>query len=385
MEQEQQHSFRRLVRADLIGFGSRAAATAALMWLLIQFSDVALEGLQKEFLNPTLLADLGAWANANSRLYKVLLLAITFASLFFFVEFVAVILRMRFPEAPEATPTLTPSPTPSVTDPYGAIIDYAATLNQQNHLDHFFRVYDVFSRHLWLEGRLDARVRLGRQAEEAAAKSGDESRLVQVLIDDLGWTNVALRRYDVATDSITRGIEKARTSNLPFWAAKGLRHMAGIATLKNEHESALTLLSQSESIASALTDQAKRTEMLAGIEYAKATTLLRQRKPTDALAAIERFSNLVRQANDKTRQVRVFAIRGQAYLHAKKWGDAKEAFIKGLRAAEEMGRVDEVIRNHKGLAECYKHLDDQQQALTHESKARDLQEGTPVPYEIEAN
>ncbi|MCK6436851.1 tetratricopeptide repeat protein [Rivihabitans pingtungensis] len=367
------------LRPDLIGLLSRAGACVTLLWICVQFADVALDGLQKDLLSPTLLEEIMRWGNENLRTYKVFILGIVATTLMFIVEFLAASIRTGTRAVP---PPVTVIPQP--TDPYAVIVDYANDLNHQNHFGHFFRVYDAFSRHLWLEGCLETRVKLGKCAEEAAARSGDDARLIQVLIDDLGWTNVALRRYDAAKDAIRRGVEKANALGFSFWAAKGLRHLAGIATLEHNHDESLKLLAESEGIAGALPDSGKRVEMLTGIEYAKATTLLRQRKPSEALASIERFSTLASQSGDKTRHVRVFAIKGQAYLLANKWSDAKEAFIKGLKAAEEMGRADEVIRNHRGLAECYRHFGDKDQMAKHVAKAEKLESETPVPFEIEA-
>lgn len=369
----------KFLRPDLIGLLSRAGASIALLWICVQFADVVLDGLQKDLLNPRFLEDIVRWGAGNLRSYKILVLVVAATTLLYVVEFLAAAIRTTTKPAPLPV-TVVPQPT----DPYDAIVDYAAGLNHQNHFGHFFRVYDAFSRHLWLEGRLETRVKLGKCAEEAAARAGDDARLIQVLIDDLGWTNVALRRYDAAKDAIRRGVEKANALGLSFWAAKGLRHLAGIATLEHNHDESLKLLAESEGIAAALSDSGKRAEMLTGIEYAKATTLLRQRKPSEALASIERFSTLVSQSGDKTRHVRVFAIKGQAYLLANKWSDAKEAFIKGLKAAEEMGRADEVIRNHRGLAECYRHFSDNDQMARHVAKAEKLESETPVPFEIEA-
>lgn len=372
--------FEKFLRPDFIGLISRAGAGIAFLWVCIQFADVALDGLQKDLLNPKLLDPIARWGSGNLRIYKLLVLGVTVITLLYVVEFlVAAFLAATRRNAP---PQVMAVPPPS--DPYGVIVDYAKSLNHQDHFGHFFRVYDTFSRHLWLEGRLETRVKLGKCAEEAAAKANDDVRLIQVLIDDLGWTNVALRRYDAAKDAIRRGIEKAKDLGISFWVAKGLRHLAGIATLEHNHEESLKLLAESEVIASTLPDRKERVEMLTGIEYAKATTLLRQRKPSDALASIERFSTLVSQSGDLTRRVRVFAIKGQAHLLANKWSDAKEEFIKGLKAAEEMGRADEVIRNHRGLAECYKHFNDIDLMAKHVAQAEKLESETPVPFEIEA-
>jgi tetratricopeptide (TPR) repeat protein len=367
------------VKADWEGFLSRIAISFSIVWVFIQFADVALDGLQKDLLHPKSLDTVRLWAETNQLTYKIIFLIFTSAALLAFFELLATAIRTAT-HRPEKLKITLPN-----SDPYKAIVTYAASLCEKNHFDHFFRVYDVFSRHLWLEGRLETRIQLGMYAEEAATKANDNARLIQVLIDDLGWTNAARGHYAAAKDSINRGINKANKLNFPFWEAKGLRHLAGISTLERDHVTSLATLYKSEEIAKSLPDKDQKGELLMGIEYAKATTLLRQGKPLDALIAIGKFTALAHQSGDKSRLVRVNAIEGQAHLLGKNWADAKEAFTRGLKAAQEMGRVDEVIRNHRGLAKCCRHLKEKEREIFHNAKADELECETPVPFEVDPN
>lgn len=369
--------FRRLLEPTKGGVFSRAIAIAAAGGGLLSFGDVALDGLQKDLLDPKLVQSFAEWALQSPRTYKVSALAASYFVLFSLVELVLYIWRVPFQKHDE------PVRIYSTEDVYRGILAYAGRLMKEEHFEHFFRVYDTFSRHLWLEGQLKAREELGLLAYESAAKIGDDHRLSQVLIDDLGWTRVALRKYADARTSIERGIEKARAIGSAFWESKGLRHLSGIETLQNRYVGALQHLDEAEKIALTIDSAPKKQEMLLGIAYARAMTTLRDGKPMEALTVIQQFSDLCSKSQDHPRAVRTHALRGHALLMLHKWQDAQESFIRGLREAERSGRADEVIRNHKGLAQCYHQMGNSTKANDHSAMADRLAEITPIPYDIE--
>lgn len=360
-----------------VGVLTRAAAIAVASAGLLSFVDVALDGLQKDLLDPNLLQSFAAWAAQAPRMYKVVALAACYFLLFSIVELSLHIWRAPHHKCDE------PVRANSTEDVYRGILAYAGRLMREEHFEHFFRVYDTFGRHLWLEGQLKAREELGLLAYEAAAKLGDDHRLSQVLIDDLGWTRVALRKYPEARTSIERGIEKARVVGSAFWESKGLRHLSGIETLQNRHFEALQHLEAAEKIALTIDPGSKRQEMLSGIAYARAMTTLRKGKPEDALTVIQQFAEQCSKSQDSSRAVRAHALRGHALLMLHKWQDAQESFIRGLRDAERSGRADEVIRNHKGLTQCYRQMGNSIKATEHQTMADRLAETTPVPFDIE--
>lgn len=247
------------------------------------------------------------------------------------------------------------------------------------------RLRDSFSRFLWVEGRLAERIRLGEAAEAAAAMVGDTAAQIAALIDDLGWTLVAAKEFGKAKQHLSHGLKLATNAGEHYWIAKARRHLAGLAILEQRFEDANNLLELATTDSSNIDNVKQRTEMLAGIEYARATAALLKGDFAQAEAAAARSEELRSKVGDKSRVVRTYALKAKIALARNDFAEAKDLFRKGLVEAEAIGRRDEQVRNHLGLFRVYKHGDnasDLRQAQFHRAKAEEMMKQTPVPYEI---
>ncbi len=267
-----------------------------------------------------------------------------------------------------------------------ALVAYIKSLSSKQCYLHVMRLHSALSRYLWVEGLLNARVALGDAAEAAAAQLSDQEGQLSALIDDLGWTLVAKKDFQKASAKIEFGQHLAQRWSKPYWVSKAQRHLAGIATIRRQFAEADIYLQEAEVTSSAIQNADEKVSMRAGIEYARAIVDLMRGQYDTAMQHIEQSDTLRMKGADQTRIVRSFALRGKI-LMAKNdpisVGEAKNQFRLGLARATDLGRRDEIIRNHYGLARIAELENDENAAQYHKGQARELSRDTPVPYELE--
>lgn len=240
------------------------------------------------------------------------------------------------------------------------------------------RYREAFSRTLWLERNLAERVRLGTYAEDAAIQLGNRSAQAAALIDDLGWTHVALGDYTTARRHITHGRTVASDEGDPYWQAKSERHLAGIAVRKEKYAEANAHLEQANHFAAAIAEAIVRDEMIAGIEYGLAECAHYSHEYPKALAHLETSERLRKQVGDPTRAVRTHSLKGRILMKLERTAEAKDSFRRGLRDAREVGRRDEQIFNLLGLARIAALEGRDVQSVAYRREAGTLQESVPV-------
>jgi tetratricopeptide (TPR) repeat protein len=213
------------------------------------------------------------------------------------------------------------------------------------------RMGSVLSRPLWISGRYQERIELGKLVESAAGFLKDRDVQAQALVDDLGWTCVVVGRIKEAKVNIQRGINLARDSGNSYVEAKGHRHLSGIASMyeRNPEVSVRELRAAREAAAN-IQDARDRTEMIAGVDVNEAIVLQESEKWEESLPLLERAQGVYRHIKDLEREVKIYAWRGLALLSLGRLGDAKDQYREGLVRAKEQGRKDEVFKNHVGLA-----------------------------------
>jgi tetratricopeptide (TPR) repeat protein len=265
------------------------------------------------------------------------------------------------------------------------ITEYVRDLSNRGRDHHVLRLRHALSRHLWVEGLLRARIALGEAAEKSAAKLGAEQEQMAALIDDLGWTLVATEDYQRATEKIAHGLRIAERTDSQYWIAKAHRHLSGIAAIRRDFQSVEQHMTTSEIAAKRIPDSRERSEMIAGIAYARAVALMFEGRFKDALTMADTSADERRTVGDPTRVVRSFALKGKILL---KIGDsasrseAKSMFLRGLEDSERIGRRDEIIRNLNGLAVVAELDKDTALASEYRDRARKFTLETPVPYEL---
>jgi nucleoside phosphorylase/tetratricopeptide (TPR) repeat protein len=280
-----------------------------------------------------------------------------------------------------AEPPRTPAVLRSPSDFVRAFVAELANLVKRKQYETIVRYRETFSRFLWVEGRLKERVRMGRIAEDAAAKLGKTDVQIAALLDDVGWSLAALRKFKDSKQSLLHGLRLAQDAGNRYWAAKAHRHLAGLYLEEGKHKLAFKELATAERLAKKIPDRRERIEMLAGIAYGRAVIAHLNGQLKDALRYLNRSEKLQEILHDASRAVRFYALKGKIAEAKGDLGLAKDLYRRGLEQANKIGRKDEMIRNELGLARVFAADGDAARSLKHRTEAQTMLKVTPVPYE----
>jgi hypothetical protein len=256
------------------------------------------------------------------------------------------------------------------------------SLSEKHRHRSMLRLRDALSRYLWVEGQLRERLELGIAAEAAAAELRDKKSQIACLVDDMGWTLVALNQYDRAKRHLEHGLDIASELSESYWVSKAYRHLAGISLSQRNFDASLQNLAKAEERAAGITPNSEKIDMLAGIEYARTLTYLYSGDTTSAREYEAKTRELRKQSGDASRLVRLHALGGKIAVAEGRLDVAKDCFRTGLAEAEALGRRDEMIRNHRGLAMIYQWEANKKLERKHRASADRLSKDTPVPYEL---
>ncbi|MBA6262205.1 hypothetical protein [Colwellia sp. Bg11-12] len=248
------------------------------------------------------------------------------------------------------------------------------------------RLRAALSRYFWLEGKLVERISLGEAAEEAAIYVGDFISQVACLIDDIGWTKVVGKDYQGAKKAINHGLTKAVTLNEYYWVAKAHRHLAGVYALESNQPQSTIEMNNAKKYATKITEDSKKKEVLAGIEYANVMNLLvigDLNLLPEMEESIKLAQKIYEELDDQTRLIKLHALRGKMALKQGQHLPAKDFFHRGLDESERIGRKDEMIRNLNGLSDVYMALEEKSKATAYINRAKLLCAETPVPFELD--
>lgn len=213
-------------------------------------------------------------------------------------------------------------------------------------------ISSLLSRYLWISGQLDLRIKLGNMVEKAAFEIKDFELRSKVLIDDLGWTTYCLGDVSNAKRYIEDGIRLAKEVCAYYVMAKGHRHLASIARQKGDISETEKKLAEAMQYANMIENINEKEEMLNGLlvsegklYYAKMDYANSIVKFTEALQAYQKVS-------DRNREVKLYALLGNAYRKNMMLNDAIKYYQDGLEMAYSIGRYDEISKNTKCLVEC---------------------------------
>lgn len=262
------------------------------------------------------------------------------------------------------------------------LIQELESLYANGDYESILRHRQNFSRILWIEGKAKERIRLGEIAEDAAVKIGDKIAQVSILIDDLGWSLVSQKEFESAIRYLKHGLKIATEINEYYWIAKAHRHLAGINIEAERIADAIKELELAENAALQIKTDPLKTEMLAGIYYGISVANLKNESLDLALEYLNKSENLRAIGNDRTRIVKIYSLKGKIYEAKEDYDSAKDYYRQGLTEAKRIGRIDEVIRNHMGLARVFEIQGDKKNSQFHLNEAKNLSESTPVPFEI---
>ncbi|BCB82684.1 hypothetical protein GCM10022251_66020 [Phytohabitans flavus] len=267
---------------------------------------------------------------------------------------------------------------PGLTD---AFVQQITELQESGRHEAVVRYHKQLSRLLWVEGQLESRIRIGRLIEHSAALIGNKRVQAGILIDDLGWTNVAVGRFDEARGNISYGIDLAEECDDRYLAAKGLRHLGGLADEQGDYATAKAEFGRARDRAQTIQDEPARSEMLAGIDYGEAQLALHVGQVDQAVDYINASEARRLASGDDSRIVRTYALKGQILEKRNEILRARDSYVRGLELARRVGRIDEQIRNLQGLARVTGRQGDRGAANAFSKEAADLKAQTPIPYD----
>jgi tetratricopeptide (TPR) repeat protein len=236
-------------------------------------------------------------------------------------------------------------------DAENSLIDLLRGAYSKRNWEEVITLGRALSRPLWLTGRYQLRIEIGKLVESAAAFSDKPEIQASALIDDLGWTSVALRRYEEAIQHIQHGLSVAQKANAYGLVCRAFRHLAGIYLKRNEIEQAEIYAKNAEDALKNVVDQRERDELIAGLAYQRARELQSKGDHASALTALISAQEMFARLADRDRAFKVYAPIGQVQLEMGDIAAAKDSFRRGLATARVSSRHDCELVNLKGLAE----------------------------------
>lgn len=213
-------------------------------------------------------------------------------------------------------------------------------------------ISSVLSRYLWISGQLDLRIKLGKMVEKAAFEIKDSKLRAKVLIDDLGWTTYALGDVSNAKCYIEDGIRLAKEVCAYYIIAKGHRHLASIARQEGDISETEEKLTEAMQYTNMILDINEKEEMLNGLLVSEGKLYYAKGDYANSIAKFTEALQAYQKAVDKNREVKLYALLGDAYRKNAMLNDAIKYYQDGLEMAYSIGRYDEISKNTRCLIEC---------------------------------
>lgn len=240
-----------------------------------------------------------------------------------------------------------------------------------------------FSRTLWIEGKPNERIQLGKIAEVASVRLKDKHTQIGILIDDLGWTLVTMGKFKEAISYIEHGIEIANELEDYYWISKGHRHLAGIEVEAKDEKGAFKEMKTALEFAQNISDEKLKNEMLAGIYYGFSFLHLSLKNYLKAEDFSKKSEDLRSIVGDISRIVKIHSLKGKIAELKGETKKAKDFYREGLEDAKKIGRTDEMIRNYLGLSRIFDKENDNSKSIEYLNSAKKLLDQTPIPYRID--
>lgn len=213
-------------------------------------------------------------------------------------------------------------------------------------------ISSVLSRYLWISGQLDLRIKLGNMVEKAAFEIKDFELRSKVLIDDLGWTTYCLGDVSNAKRYIEDGIRLGKEVCAYYVMAKGHRHLASIARQKGDIPETEKKLAEAMQYANMIENINEKEEMLNGLLVSEGKLYYAKMDYANSIVKFIEALQAYQKVSDRNREVKLYALLGNAYRKNMMLNDAIKYYQDGLEMAYSIGRYDEISKNTKCLVEC---------------------------------
>lgn len=207
------------------------------------------------------------------------------------------------------------------------------------------RLGQALSRPLWLDGHYFERIRLGEIMFEVGSLTNNKKIQIQALIDDMGWTNVVLNKFNEAKMNIEFGIEIAKEMNDYYMMAKGNRHLSDINIKLTQYNKAESNLQEAERYAKKIINNKRREEMIAGLQYGYSVLYLAIKRLDEAEETCKNAQKKWEKIEDLERACKTYSQLGKILVLKGNDLQALSIFFKGLEVSRKHNRKDEIIKN----------------------------------------
>lgn len=239
----------------------------------------------------------------------------------------------------------------------------------------------ALSRPLWLSHKYPTRRQIGEFVRDAAAVTGDIGATIRVLIDDIGWTNVELGKFDAARTKLELGVELAIRHNRPYYVAKGRRHQFALNYRRGDLDTAERFLALAIEATEAMHPSESKDELLAEVHFAKSSLELKRGNLEKSLLQIEIAQEMYATLPDKEWPIKILARKGEILLAQGKIEEATEVFRRGYNEAKGEHLNRQEVKNLIGLGRCAYESRTLQKAKQHFDDALKLAESVGMFHE----
>jgi tetratricopeptide (TPR) repeat protein len=234
-----------------------------------------------------------------------------------------------------------------------SLLHYIESAYENERWTEVIKIGSALSEPLWYTGKFEIRMKIGKLFEDAALHANNTEARIGALLDDLGWTKYRLNIRGAIQD-IEKGLQLAIENRMPYFIAKGHRHLCHIyAAMPNRIGDAEKQYQKAKAQIDSITDTVKRNETYGNVEYAHARLLDAKGKFKEALKAIENSIAHYKLNNDLDRLVKMYNFKGRIILKLGNRSDAIEMFKAGQKLAVEISNNVNIIRNGNDIARLY--------------------------------
>lgn len=211
----------------------------------------------------------------------------------------------------------------------------------------------AIGRALYISACYETRIEIGEIVKKAAEHIDDDLLLVNVLLDDMGWTKVLCGKTD-AKQNIEQGLRIAQDKKYYKEISKGYRHLMAIALTDNDTENANAYLQKAYDAYNSMENGREKEIVLSGLFFSSSELAYKSRDYTKAMEMAKKSEDKRKETNAIDRHMRFYAQIGKIELN-KPNGNIKTArkyFGEGIDESESINRIDELVKNAYGYAIC---------------------------------
>ena len=213
------------------------------------------------------------------------------------------------------------------------------------------KIGSVLSRPLWVTGKYELRIKVGKMVAKSASSSSHPFEQAQALIDDIGWTNHEIGNIKEAIKNIEHGVKIASEFGFYGLKYKGNRHLSGIFLESDIVKAREYLgLNKSKDIINKFDNSLEKNIAIAGNLVNEAMILDKEQDFQRALDLYKEAFKIYENNKDNDRKVKLYYFIGNNLKSQTRFSEAEDSFRKGLEEAKREARKDCTLKCLIGIA-----------------------------------